>query len=562
MRRLHPLRSRILATLVPVCCSAAMAWSQQPGPAPTAANTLPMPRPVAGNSDDARLKFAGPTAEEFLKTLRVPINLPTVLRLALSNNLEIAQAREAVTRARAALLRAQVAILPDLTIGADYTNHQGQIQKTEGNIETIDRDALFVGGGPVASFQFVDAIYGPGIARQALRASQAGFQRVNNDTLRSVGDAYFNVLRARRRLARIIEVLRLLTDQRIVIEGEAYKGLLPLMEVFVQTGARAALRSELYRVEVEVLRRREELRGAMQEYQVDVAELARLLRLDPQTPLLPAEDFRVPMPMPCAALADEPTAELVRVALNNRPEMAENQALVAAAMQRVKVAKVRPFLPTATTTLAWGGFGGGPALNPPYTKIVNGKATTVTSAGYGESGIIGNFNTRMDFEGILQWRVHNLGFGDRADRLATEAAFRQANWRLLATQDRVAAQVVEAQENIEAWRDRLAIVRAGLFNAAGQPAGPVFTSMRLNLERISNNAARPLEALDAIRSLSDQLDAYGQAVTDYERSEFRLLLALGMPPPALLNCVTPPGASATPPVQQPIATLGIPPEAN
>jgi outer membrane protein TolC len=297
----------------------------------------------------------------------------------------------------------------------------------------------------------------------------------------------------------------------------------------------------------------------MQEYETAVANLARLVRLDPLTPLLPTEDFRVPMPMPCGALANEPTEQLVRTALNNRPELGENRALVAAALQQVKLNKARPFLPTATTTLSWGDFGGGPDLNPPFTTIVNGKPTTITNAGFGHYGIIDHFEPRMDFEAILTWRLRNFGLGNRADLLERQAIYRQANWRLLAVQDRVVTQVVQAQEDVQAWRDRLGIVRASLFNAQDQPAGPVFTSVRLNLERITGGAGRPLEALDAIRSLSDQLEFYGQAVTDYERSQFRLLIALGMPPPALLNCVTPAAPPLPPPSSsRPLATLGVP----
>ena len=95
------------------------------------------------------------------------------------------------------------------------------------------------------------------------------------------------------------------------------------------------------RVRVEVLRRQEEKVGALQEFRVAMAELARLVRLDPTIPLWPVEDFRYPMELPGAGLAETPLEELVRVALNNRPELAENQALVRAAVERVRTARFR-----------------------------------------------------------------------------------------------------------------------------------------------------------------------------------------------------------------------------
>ena len=41
--------------------------------------------------------------------------------------------------------------------------------------------------------------------------------------------------------------------------------------------------------------------------------------------------------------------------------------------------------------------------------------------------------------------------------------------------------------------------------------------------------------IDSVRRLSDVLESYGQAVTEYERARFRLLIALGLPPEAILD---------------------------
>src|SRR5207244_10839635 len=126
----------------------------------------------------------------------LPITLPAALRLAQTSNLDIAQAREVVAQARAALDRAKVQLLPNFNLGSTYSHHEGNIQKTEGNIIKVNRDALFAGGGPSLTIQTTDAIFLPLVARQLAAATQAGLERVHNDTLRLVADAYFNVLRA------------------------------------------------------------------------------------------------------------------------------------------------------------------------------------------------------------------------------------------------------------------------------------------------------------------------------------------------------------------------------
>src|SRR5262249_10305441 len=154
------------------------------------------------------------------------------------------------------------------------------------------------GGGPSLSVGLTDVLFGPLAARQVLTATRAGLRRVNNDTLLAVADAYFNVLRARRRLARVGETLDFLDSDRSAENRAGSKGLLQVTEAVFKVGALEVLRAEVERVRVEILRRREERVAALQELRLATAELARLLQLDPQIPLWPVEDFRYPLALP------------------------------------------------------------------------------------------------------------------------------------------------------------------------------------------------------------------------------------------------------------------------
>src|SRR5262249_49606545 len=136
--------------------------------------------------------------------------------------------------------------------------HDGQIQKTEGNIITVNRDSDFLGGGPSMTLQLTDAIFGPLAARQVELATKAGVARVTNDTLLAVADAYFSILRARRQLARVEVTLEFLTSERPSASRGNSKGLLPLIRDIVEVGGRDAFRADLERVRTEVLRRNEE----------------------------------------------------------------------------------------------------------------------------------------------------------------------------------------------------------------------------------------------------------------------------------------------------------------
>jgi len=105
----------------------------------------------------------------------------------------------------------------------------------------------------------------------------------------------------------------------------------------------------------------------VQDWYLTTAELARLLRLDPETPLEPAEVFRYPLPLPGEAWMELPLDELVAVALMNRPELAENRALVQAALERVRAAMYRPFLPNVPLNYPWGDSRCGHNINPTET---------------------------------------------------------------------------------------------------------------------------------------------------------------------------------------------------
>ena len=119
-------------------------------------------------------------------------------------------------------------------------------------------------------------------------------------------------------------------------------------------------RSDLERVRVEIFRREQELQLALQEYRVSSAEVCRLLRLDPNILLWPVEDFRFPVPLPGDAWSEQDPEALVLFAIGNRPELAENRALVDAAMQRLRQARWRPFTPNFQVGYSAGGYGGGP----------------------------------------------------------------------------------------------------------------------------------------------------------------------------------------------------------
>src|SRR5205807_1810473 len=142
-------------------------------------------------------------------------------------------------------------------------------------------------------------------------------------------------------------------------------------------------------------------------------------------------------PVPGDGWFVQPLPELIAAALNNRPEIAENRALVEAAVARARAAVWRPLLPTAAVSYSAGGFGGGPPI-----VGTNARGQTL----FGLSGQIANFGSRADLDASLVWQLRNLGFGNLAEVRELRAARDRFAFRELQVIDAVVAQVVQAQE--------------------------------------------------------------------------------------------------------------------
>ena len=151
-----------------------------------------------------------------------PIDLANALRLTGARNLDIAVTRQQIFAATADLTAARALWLPSLFYGPSWYRSDGQIQTVTGQVQTIDRSALFLGGtaalantiqgpppgtgipsvnGMTSTVRISDAIFIPMAARRVLTANQAGLRTATNDALLQIAQAYFDLQAATGRLA-------------------------------------------------------------------------------------------------------------------------------------------------------------------------------------------------------------------------------------------------------------------------------------------------------------------------------------------------------------------------
>src|SRR5262245_10964740 len=125
-----------------------------------------------------------------------PIDLATALQLADGQNPDIAFARERIREALAQQDRAEALWLPHLDIAPFWNRHDGQIQRTEGDVITVSRSALFVGGGPTLDVDLGRAWFSNLAARQLTAARQAAADAVRNERTLEVALSYIDLLQA------------------------------------------------------------------------------------------------------------------------------------------------------------------------------------------------------------------------------------------------------------------------------------------------------------------------------------------------------------------------------
>ena len=441
---------------------------------------------------------ATPPAEQTGTPL--PITLSTALSLTQANPLDIQIADERVRIASAELDRAKLLWLPNLNLGFDYFRQDGQTQDILGTVFTTSRSSVLVGGGPQAVVSTSDAVFAPLAAKRVTKAAQSEAQATRNDTTLAVATAYFNVQQARGEVAGSLESLRR-ADDLVARTDKLAPDLTPDVEV--------------NRAKTEAARRKQAVESAYERWQVASAELTRLLRLQPGTLVEPAED-----PALAVKLIDPATTldDLTAIGLTYRPELEAHQALVQAALVRVKQEKRRPFYPVLaargvgsnTPGLAGGYFGGG----------INDQ--------------IGNFGPRFSMDLQAVWEFQNLGFGNRAAVRVREGESRQALLELQRMQERISAEIIQARAQLDRATKRLKAAEDGVTNAVA--------TAEKNLQGLGQTKRvgeqlvlvfRPLEAVAAVSALDQAYSDFYRAVGDHNRAQFRLFRALGHPSQAL-----------------------------
>jgi outer membrane protein TolC len=430
----------------------------------------------------------------------LPIDLPYALRLVNASNPTIAIARERIFAAYAVLARAQVLWIPNLWIGGNpqaptflptFYHHDGQVQNSHGQVFFTDKNSIFIGAGATLELSVADAHFGRLAARAGVAAVQAHAQAVTNDLQLDVALAYLDLLGAYGELAINDEAIRRSQELLTAAENTLAAGIGPKTQADVEQ-ARAEYR----------LRRQE--RPVLQgQAAVASARLAQLLLLDASVDLLPGDQTVVPIAL---VPTDGPLDDLIATALMQRPELAEDRALIAQALVRWRQARFGPLIPSLQAFYYGGNF-------------VGGNPTPNTAGG------------REDFVAQVTWELKNAGLGNLYQARERRAEYNVSRLQLVQTQARVAAEVTAAAKIVRAREQTLRDAQVAV-----RSAEELWRKLRDLAFGVGGRAREfdPLQPLLAVRALREARLAYLDQVIEYNRNQFRLYWAMGQPPACAL----------------------------
>lgn len=438
-----------------------------------------------------------------------PIDLTTSLALAGAENphILVAMNRTLAATARQQLAAAQA--LPNINLGMNFDLHNGALQQASGNVLQVNRDAFYIGTGAQAvaagSVSIPGIQYNLNVGESLFRYYEMQRRRdaavhhvtaVRNQVLVGVANAYIDLVGT--------QALRSVAYQARTETQEAAQ----ITAAYAKTGQ--GLPADAERAATELELREADLVRAEADVSVASARLAELLNLKQSQRLYAADNYLVPHPAVPELI---PRAELLAIALIQRPELHEHQSLVHAALMDLYNARMLPFSPQVMFGYSDGMFGGG-------SNLVAGP-TSVSGAAPNQA----RFSTlygRSDLDVVAFWSLRNLGIGNKALIGAAQARWEREDFELLETMNRVRQEVVDAQIRTHAYYSQLHLRERAVQSS--------LKASREDMIRIRSNDGRPIETLNSLRLLRKARRDYVETIVNYNKAHVDLYVALGNPP--------------------------------
>jgi len=454
----------------------------------------------------------------------VPIDLPTVVRVAVAQNFDIRQARLSVEASQGSYESTVGSAFPAIVPTAIFEHVEGTVRATEGNLVGVGFDTF----SPSIAIQWIvnpgRVIYNIVAAKKRLHASEQLEQAVIQETLRQAVVQYYTLVFAQAGVS---------TAHQGVLEAEE---LLRITRIRVQTGM--GVPADELRAEARLAERQQDLVSTLNELYNSSVALALTLHLDSATTLIPSVEEIPPITLVREELLID---ELLGVAALFRPDLESFRQLAKAAA-------------ADTGSSWWSGFGPSLSLAYQYGGITGHANNVVPAEGIPGNLIVyppsanGSFSSNpltngVIKEGILRGSKRLDGRDDQTFSFSDQQrASAGLGWRLSfsAFGDLKTAKAVEKQTIIDA-EQLLDLVRAEVITAAQasaaedqlvalsrQQVASAQEALRLSEANLRAGTMTTLDVLQAQDAATQARLRYAHAVVRYNQAQVNLLAALGL----------------------------------
>ena len=407
-----------------------------------------------------------------------PIDLPTALRLAGANNIDLALVREALVQAQAQNDAATLSFVPALNGGLGYAKHNGAIQDVSGNVIDATKQLHSAVGGITSQVNLGDAIFQKLAAGRLQNAAEYSVEAGRNITLQAAATAYFDLVSA----LTSVEIAR----EAVSISGD-YQNQLDRA-----VGIGLANKSDALRVSVQTQGYQVALRQAEEIARNASVKLANILHVNPATRFQPTDKI---VPQITLVPLETGLDALIGEAYDKRPELKASAATLEAADWQKTNSIYGPLIPTIGAQAMYGNISGG------------------------RLGVPSNSGGTQDYGVMFNWRVGQGGLFDFSRIDYAKSKLEQGRLNDARLHDDVGRQVVQAFEGAHSAFDQLQLTKRNV-DLAQQ-------SLQLSRGRKEFGVGAVLEVIEAQKDLVQARAAYLRSLTGYAENQYALAQAIG-----------------------------------
>ena len=406
------------------------------------------------------------------------IDLPTAMRLANAQNLDVQIAREKMKEAEALEESAKFQFFPTLSPGIGYRRHDNLIQAVDGQIIDVHKQSYAPGLTIGGQWDLGEAIYKSLAAKQQAKSALDRLESQRQDSVLLAIQNYFDLQFSHAAIRVAQESIRISTNYESQLDQAVTAGL--------------AFKGDQLRVQVQSERSWVTLRQAREQEKIAAARLAQSLHLAPTIELVTRDTDFAPLLL---VETNTTLASLVRESLANRSELKEAKANYAVALENKKGAVYGPLIPSLGAQVFTGGLGGNSDAGP------------------------SRFGAQEDYAVGLSWKLGPGGIFDSSKKKTTAARLQAAQLNDSKVKDEVARQVVEAFTRIQSIQDQIESTRRALHAAE--------SGLALAQQRQEFSVGIVLENIQAEQDLTRARFDYLKAVAEFNKGQYALKRALG-----------------------------------